>query len=71
MLCNACAWPVRVTRPDRSLDKPATTIGAHVVQRIVDTIGAERTLVGTNARIRRIEWQILIAIFAVRPKFEH
>lgn len=61
----------RLGRADRTGYEPATTIWADIVQMRLDAIPAERALVTANHSVRRIHRQILVAIFAIGPQFEH
>src|SRR5688572_30837091 len=64
------AFPV-FRRPDWSGNKSATTIRADVLDDVIDTSGAERALVGADARLNRIRRQRLVAVLAGRSEFEH
>jgi len=56
--------------PDRPRDEAATAIGADIAQMPLDAIGAEGAFVGADARFGGGRRQVLVAIFAIRPKFE-
>src|SRR5580704_3471707 len=56
---------------DRPRRKPAAAIGTDVEQDLVDAIGAEGALIGTDPRIARLWRQILVAPFAIRPELQH
>src|SRR5438552_2355 len=58
-------------RADRARHKAAAAIRADVEQRMLDAIGAERALITADPRIGRVGRQILVAVFAIRPEFEH
>jgi hypothetical protein len=58
-------------RPDRSRDKPAAAVRAHVVEDSINTRRAERTLISANAYLQRVWRQGLVAVFAGRAKFKH
>jgi len=58
-------------RPDRTRHKAAAAIRADVEQHPLDAIGAERALIAADPRIGRARRQILVAIFAIGPQFEH
>lgn len=64
------AFPV-FRRPDWSGYKSTTTIGADVLQDVIDTSGAERAFVGADARLKRVWRQCLVAVFAGWSEFEH
>ena len=57
--------------PDWSGNKSTTTIRADVLQDVIDTSGAERALVGADARLKRVGRQRLVAVLAGRSEFEH
>src|SRR6266478_9230697 len=71
MLPEADAWAPLGLWPDRARHKAAAAIRADVEQHALDAIGAERALVAADPRIGRVRRQILVAIFAIRPEFEH
>src|SRR6266478_5125474 len=71
MLPEADAWAPLGLWPDRARHKAAAAIRADVEQHALDAIGAERALIAADPRIGRVRWQILVAIFAIRPEFEH
>jgi hypothetical protein len=56
--------------PDRPRRKAATAVRADVMQLVVHAIRAERAFVGTDPRVGCVRRQILVAIFAVRPKLQ-
>ena len=56
---------------DRSRLKTAATVRADVMQNRFDTGRAECAFVGAYSRFGRINRQVLIAIFTVRPEFQH
>ena len=58
-------------RPDRSLRKSAATVGAHVMQHMIDAARAEGAFIRADARLRRFGRQRFIAILAGRAQFEH
>src|SRR5262245_18312587 len=58
-------------RSNRSGNEAAATIGTDVVQHVFYTSCAERTFIGTDARIAGIRRQCLVAVFASRSKFQH
>ncbi len=62
--------PPFVRGPDRTRHKTAAAARAHIVQLVLDAIRAERALKGTDSRFRRVRRQVLVAIFAVRPKLQ-
>ena len=62
--------PIR-RRPNRSKDEPAAAILADISQNAFDTSNAEGTLVGADARLKRIRRQRLVAVLAGRSKFKH
>ena len=64
------ASPV-LRRPDGSGHKAPTAIGTDVGQDALDTGGAERALVGADARVEGVGWQRLIAVLARWSEFKH
>ena len=62
--------PIR-RRSDRSRDEPAAAIWADISQNAFDTRNAEGALIGTDARLKRVGRQRLIAVLAGRSKFKH
>ena len=56
--------------PDRPRHKAAAAVRADIVQLVVGAIRAERAFVGADPRFRCIRRQVLVAIFAVRPKLQ-
>ena len=57
-------------RADRPGGKTAAAVRADIVQLALDAVHAERAFERTNARFRRVRRQVLVAIFAVRPKLQ-
>ena len=64
------AFPV-FRRPDRSGNKTAAAIRTDVAQDTFDTCGAERTLIGADARLKRVGRQRLVAVLTAWSEFEH
>ena len=64
------AFPV-LRGPDWSRNKSATAVRADVLQDVIDTRGAERALVGADARVEGVGWQRLIAVLARGSEFKH
>jgi hypothetical protein len=64
------ALPV-LRRPDRSGNKTTAAIGADVTQNVVDARGAKGAFIGTDARLKRVGRQGLIAVFTGGSKFKH
>src|SRR5215470_17183885 len=58
-------------RPHRARRESSAAVGAHIVQHVLDALGAERAFVSANARVGRVRRQILVAAFAVRSQLEH
>ena len=58
-------------RPDRTRAEAAAAVGADVVQVRIHAIRAERALEAADARVGGSRRQILVAVFAVRPEFQH
>ena len=56
--------------PDRPWGKTAAAVRADIVQPGLDAVRAERAFERTNARLRRVRRQVLVAIFAVRPELQ-
>ena len=50
--------------------KPPPQFGHTLASLCLDTIGAEGAFIAADARFRRIRRQVLVAIFAVRPKLQ-
>ena len=63
-------FPV-LRRPDWSGNKSATAVRADVLQDVIDTRGAERALVGADARFKRVGTQRLVAVLTGRSEFKH
>ncbi len=57
--------------PDWSGNKSATAVRADVLQDVIDTRGAERALVGADARIKRVGKQRFVAVLTGRSEFKH
>ena len=55
---------------NRPWGEAATAIGADIAQMPLDAIGAEGAFVAADARFGGGRQQVLVAIFAIRPKFE-
>ena len=70
LLDDAYAGPPLGRGPDRPRHEATAAVRADIVQLGVDAIRAERAFVGANPRLRRVRRQILVAIFAVRPKLQ-
>src|SRR5581483_6742350 len=70
VLGDAHARPPFLRGPDRALLETAAAIRADVVQLVLGAIRTERALIGTDPRIERTPRQVLVAIFAVRPKLQ-
>jgi hypothetical protein len=68
--CHAHACAPWLCRPDRPRRKTAAAVRADVEQFCLDAIGAERALIGADARFGRSGRQVLVAIFAVREKLQ-
>jgi hypothetical protein len=64
------AFPIP-RRSDRSGHKTPAAIWADVLKDFLDARGAERALIGANARFKRIRKQRLVAIFTGRSEFKH
>jgi hypothetical protein len=64
------ASPV-LRRPDWPGNKPAPAVWAHVLQDRIDTRGAKRAFVSTNACFKGLWRQCLVAVLAGRPQFKH
>src|SRR6267143_6109445 len=58
-------FPV-LRRPDWSGNKSAAAVRADVLQDVIDTRGAERALVGADARFKRVGRQRLVAVLTGR-----
>ena len=59
-----------LTGPNRSTDQVAATIRADIANKFIDarfTVGAFET---TDHDLRRIWWQVFVAVFAVWPDFQ-
>src|SRR5579871_2172496 len=70
MLCDAYARPPFLGRAYWPGYESAAAIRADIVEFLLGAIGAEGALVAANARLRRMRRQVLVAIFAVRPKLQ-
>ena len=70
LLDDAHARPPLLRRPDRPRRKTAAAVRADIVKLGLDAIRAERAFIGADPRLRRIRRQVLVAIFAVRPKLQ-
>jgi hypothetical protein len=58
-------------RPDRSGRKATAAVRADVLKDVIDARGAERALIGANARFKRIGRQRLVAVLTGRSEFKH
>lgn len=63
-------FPVR-RRTYRPRHEASATVGAHVVQQVIDTGCTERALVGTDTRVKRIRRQRRVAVLTGGPQFQH
>src|SRR6185503_15669043 len=70
LLGDAYAGPPFDGGPDRSPLKAAAAVRTDIVQLVVGAIRAERAFVGADPRFRSVRRQVLVAIFAVRPKLQ-
>ena len=64
------AFPV-LRRSDWPENKATTTIGTDIPQNSIDAGGAKRTFIATNACLKRIGRQCLVAVLACWAEFEH
>jgi hypothetical protein len=58
-------------RPDRPLSKTAAAVRANILQHAVDTIRAERTLIGADTGLQGVRGQLSITVFTGGSEFEH
>lgn len=58
-------------RPDRSRNKPATAVGAHIAEHTFNTRRAKRAFVTANACLQGIRWQGFVAVFASGSELKH
>lgn len=58
-------------RRDRPRLKVTAAVRANAVKHLIDTLPAKGTLERTNHCIGRFRGQVAIAVFAIRPQFEH
>lgn len=58
-------------RSNRPGNEPAAAVGADIMQHVLHTRRTERTLIGADARLKRIRRQRLIAVLASRSEFKH
>src|SRR5882672_2086711 len=70
MFCHRHTRPPFLRGPDRPRHESAAAVWAYVLKLVFDAVRAERAFIGANPRFRRIWWQVLVAIFAVRPKLQ-
>src|SRR6185437_10930107 len=70
VLGDADARPPFPRGADRPRHEAATAVRTDVVQLVLRAIRAERALIGADPRIERAWRQVLVAIFAVRPKLQ-
>src|SRR5262249_28856758 len=68
---NTDARPPFSRRPDRPGREPAAAIRADVVQHRFDALGAEGAFETADTRVRRIWWQVLVAVLTVRSQLQH
>jgi len=64
------AFPV-LQRSDWPANKATTTIGTDIPQNSIDTGDAKRTFIATNACLKRIGRQRLVAVLTSWAEFEH
>ena len=57
-------------RPDGARSETAAAVRADIVELVLHAIRTERALIAADARFRRRGREILVAIFAVRPKLQ-
>ena len=70
MCLGAYAGTPGCGRPDRPRSEAAAAVRAHIVELVLHTIRTEGALIAADARFRRTWREILVAIFAVRPKLQ-
>lgn len=51
--------------------KAATAVWADIAQDGINARGTERTFISTDASLKRIRWQRLVAMLAGRSEFKH
>ena len=70
MAGEAYPRPPLIDGANRPRHKPAAAIRTDVENLGLDAGGAEGAFVGADARIERIGWQVLVAIFAIGSKLQ-
>jgi hypothetical protein len=58
------------TRAYRPRLESTTAVRAHVMQPLLGAVGAESALVRADASLRRVRWQISIAVFTVGAQLQ-
>jgi len=61
----------RRDRPHRPPLEVTAAVRANAIKHVIDTLPAKGTLERTNHCIGRVRGQVAIAVFAIRPQFEH
>ena len=70
IVSQACPLAPRSLRPDRPRDEPAAAVRAHVLERNLGALNAERALVAADACLG-LRCQVTIAALTVRSQLEH
>jgi hypothetical protein len=68
--CDRYARPPFLCGTDWPRSESAPAIRTYVRELVFGTVHAECALIAADAHIRRMRWQILVTIFAVRPKLQ-
>ena len=55
--------------PNRPRHKTTAAVRTNITQNTIHAHGAERTFIGTDARLQRIGWQWLVAVLAGWSEF--
>jgi hypothetical protein len=60
-----------LARPDRSRDETTATVRANILQDVIDAVGTEGALIGTDACDSGLRREVAVTEFAIRMKFQH
>ena len=55
--------------PNRPRHKTTAAVRTDISQNTIHARGAERTFIGADARLQRVGWQRLVAVFAAWSEF--
>ena len=62
---QAYAWSTFSVRPDGALAEATAAVRTYVMQHVYHAMTAKSAFVGANMSLRRIWWQVFVAVLAV------